>query len=210
MASIYRITNKINNKSYIGYTKRKNIYERIQEHFSPSVYENNNKPLYNAIKKYGKNNFVVDVLFEGLDEEEVLQKEIVFIEKFGDYNLHPGGNIPPNQKGKTWNLSEETKQRMRKPKSPRTEEHRKKLSEALKGKTSWNKGKIGVQESIWKGQRKSPMTSKWKITKEHSEFIIENLVLWCEENGYNTNTVKTRYYGNKLPYKDILKIEKVK
>ena len=210
MPYIYKITNKLNDKSYVGYTNRENINDRISEHFSPSVYENINRPLYNSIKKHGKENFDVEILFEGLDEKEVLQKEIMFIEKFGDYNLHPGGNIPPNQKGKTWNLSEETKKRMSKPKSPRTEEHSKKLSESLKGKTPWNKGRIGVQESIWKGQRKSPMSSKWKITKEDSELIIENLVLWCEENGYSTSSVKYHYYGNKLPYRDILKIEKVK
>jgi len=209
MPYVYKITNKINKKSYIVYTSRKDVDNRIREHFSLSVYENNNKPLYKSIKKYGRENFEVDILFEHDDEGITLLKEVEYIKIMGDYNLHPGGNVPPNQKNKTWKLSEETKNKMRKPKAPRTEEHTKKISDALKGKTPWNKNKTGVQESFWKGKRDSPRTCKWKIVKTDEELIIENLVLWCEENNYNTSTLKSKYYSNKFPYKDILHIEKV-
>jgi group I intron endonuclease len=209
MPYVYKITNIKNQKSYVGYTKRKDVYDRIREHFSPSVYANDKRPFYNAVKKYGKENFTYEILHECVDESEALQKEIEFIKIYGDYNLHEGGNIPPNQSGKTWKLSEETKQKMRKPKQPRTEEHTKKLSLALIGKTPWNKGQKGLQVCPWKGQRRSPSMSTWKITKIDGEEIVENLVYWCEQNGYNASSVKYRYYGNSLPYKDILKIEKV-
>jgi group I intron endonuclease len=208
MPYVYKIKNKVNGKSYIGYTSRKDVESRLNEHFSPSVYTKIDKPFYRAVEKYGRNNFEVEILFEG-DENTALQKEIEYIKLMGDYNLHPGGNIPPNQKNKTWNLSEETKNKMRKPKAPRTVEHSKKLSESLKGKTPWNKNKKGVQESFWKGMRDSPRTSKWKIQKNDGDLIIENLVLWCEQNGYKSSTVKGHYYSNKFPYKDILNIEKV-
>lgn len=49
--------------------------------------------------------------------------------------------------GKHWKLSEETKAKMRKPKAARTEEHRKNLGEALKGKAPWNKGRKGLQRN---------------------------------------------------------------
>ena len=209
MPCVYKITNKINNKNYIGYTSRKDVKERIREHFSPSVYNNNHKPLYLSIKKYGKENFDYKILFESDDEEETLEKEKHFIKQMGDYNMHPGGNVPPNQKNKTWNLTEETKQKMRKPKAPRTKEHTYNLSRSLKGKEPWNKGKTGLQTSIWKEQRNSPMTSSWKITKNNTTNIIRNLALWCDENEYNKNTVKYHYYKNSWPYKDIQNIEKV-
>jgi group I intron endonuclease len=210
MPYVYKITNKENGKSYVGYTKRENVDHRIREHFSPSVYKNNDKPLYNAIKKYGKDSFSLEILFEGVDEEQALCKEIEYIKIYGDYNLHEGGNVPPNQKGNHWTLSEETKLKMSKPKAPRSQEHKRKLSESLMGNTPWNKGKKGVQVSWNKGTRNSPMTSKWKITKRNEEFIIENLVLWCDENNYNKNTVKYHFYKNSWPYKDIEKIEKLK
>jgi group I intron endonuclease len=208
MAFVYKIINKINGKSYVGYTSKNVIEHRVREHFSPSVYEKNSKPLYKAIKKYGKNNFDYVVLFEGT-EEESLKKEIEYIKMYGDYNIHPGGNVPPNQSGKTWKMSENSKQKLRKPKPPRTEEHKNNLSLSLKGNVPWNKGKTGVQQSFWKGQRNSPRTAKWKITKSADIIEIENLVLWCENNGYNTSSLKGRYYSRNFPYKDILNIEKV-
>lgn len=210
MPYVYKITNLKNHKSYVGYTKRKDVLDRINEHFSPSIYENNNRPFYNAIKKYGRDNFTYDILYEGDNEEQTLLKEIEFIKLFGDYNIHEGGNIPPNQKGKTWKLSESTKQKMRKPKAPRTKEHTENLSKSLMGKIPWNKGKVGLQSCPWKGERRSPSMSTWKITKNDSEIIVDNLAYWCEQNGYNPSSVKYRYYGKTLPYKDILNIEKVK
>ena len=209
MPYVYKITNNKTEKSYVGYTKRVNVEERIKEHFSPSVYEKNNKPFYNAIKKYGKESFRFEILFESSDEEETIQKEIEYIKLYGDYNLHEGGNVPPNQKDKHWSLSEETKIKMRKPKSPRSQEHKDNISKSLIGKIPWNKGKKETQISWCKGKRNSPMTSKWKIFKNNEVLTIENLVLWCEQNGYTTGTVKYHYYKKSWPYKDITKIEKV-
>jgi group I intron endonuclease len=209
MPYVYKITNKENGKSYVGYTKRTNVNDRIKEHFLPSVYGKTDKPLYNDIRKFGKESFDFEVIFESTDEETTLQKEIEYIKLHGDYNLHEGGNVPPNQKGRHWTLSEETKSKMRKPKSLRSEEHKHNISKSLIGKTPWNKGKKGTQISWCKGKRDSPMTSEWKITKNGVEFIIHNLSFWCDENGYNKNTIKSHYYKNSWPYKDIEKIEKV-
>ena len=148
MPSIYKITNIINDKSYIGYTSRDNVQERITEHFSPSVYNGREKrPLYSAIKKYGVDSFKWEVLYEG---DDALDKEREYIAKYGNYNLHEGGNVPPSQKGKTWKLSEETKQKMRKPKAPRTEAHSKAQSESKKGQIPWNKGLTKNDERVRK------------------------------------------------------------
>ena len=51
--SIYKITNLINQKAYIGQTN--NIQRRFREHKNMSVAqdEENTKILYNAFKKYG-------------------------------------------------------------------------------------------------------------------------------------------------------------
>jgi len=148
MSSIYKITNKVNNKSYIGYTSRDNVELRIREHFSPSVYNGREKrPLYSAIKKYGVDSFDWEILYEG---DDALTKESEYISKYGDYNLHEGGNVPPSQKGNRWSHSEETKQKMRKPKPPRSEEHKKAISESKKGKIPWNKGLTKDDERVRK------------------------------------------------------------
>ena len=56
MAYVYLITNKINNKKYIG-SSRKDIID-LQ-------YYGSGRRIKNAIKKYGKENFIREILWEG-------------------------------------------------------------------------------------------------------------------------------------------------
>ena len=55
MQGIYKITNKINNKSYIGISTR--LFERIQYHF-----ECPNSKMKKDLKKYGIENFKFEIL----------------------------------------------------------------------------------------------------------------------------------------------------
>lgn len=208
MPHVYYIKNTITNKMYVGFTSREDYKERIIEHFAPSVYKNYHTPLYRSIVKYGVDAFEHGLLFSHDDYDTALQKEIELIELYGDYNLSAGGNVPPNQKGKRWNHTEETKQKMRKPKAPRTQKHIENLSNALKGKTPWNKGKKGLQTMPWKGKRISNNMATWRITYNGDVIITENLILWCENNGLNPNSVKYHYYKGVWPYKGIENITK--
>ena len=68
MLGIYKITNKINNKSYIG--KSVNIEKRWKYHLDNfNCQKEYNKTLYKAFRKYGESNFTFEVL-EELDEEQ--------------------------------------------------------------------------------------------------------------------------------------------
>ena len=57
---IYKITNKINNKVYIG----KSIYieRRWYEHKTDMNNINKQNHLYNAMRKYGKDNFLFEII----------------------------------------------------------------------------------------------------------------------------------------------------
>jgi group I intron endonuclease len=83
---IYLTTNKINNKKYIG------LCSRIDENYLGS-----GKLLKAAIKKYGKENFTREILYETNDREELSRKEKEFIEKYNAvvsndfYNICDGG-----------------------------------------------------------------------------------------------------------------------
>ena len=81
---IYKITNDINNKIYIGKTYN-SINQRFNEHLRDSRKEKcKNQPLHYAIKKYGVKHFFVELL--GEHEEGILEKkEIEFIEKYNSY-----------------------------------------------------------------------------------------------------------------------------
>ena len=76
MIGIYKITNKVNGKIYIGQSIH--IEKRWQEHCQPS---NNKSLIAKAIKKYGKENFLFEVV-EQCIEEELLKKEEYYIKLY--------------------------------------------------------------------------------------------------------------------------------
>ena len=87
MAFIYCITNKINNKKYIGKTDFsliKRFREHINDAFSKSRHTEN-RPLYRAIRKYGVCNFSISIVCECC-EEDADSLEIFYIKKYNTYN----------------------------------------------------------------------------------------------------------------------------
>lgn len=91
---IYKYTNKINNKIYIG--KTNNVKRRQTEHLSRSGTMENNH-FYNAIKKYGFENFTFEIIDECDDENKSFELEIYYIailnsnDKTIGYNSTEGG-----------------------------------------------------------------------------------------------------------------------
>ena len=85
---IYKITNKINNKCYIGQTI-KTAEERWKEHQSHAFgsHPNDiNKTLYQAIRKYGLKNFTFEVLQDNIETFEQLDKaEIYWIDYYNSF-----------------------------------------------------------------------------------------------------------------------------
>lgn len=98
MPYIYKITNKINNRSYIGQTNN-SIQERWKEHCHDCWKErNNNRPLYMAMRKYGVEHFVIEVI-EECSEEALSIREIFWIDRYDTfrcgYNATFGGSGKP-------------------------------------------------------------------------------------------------------------------
>lgn len=86
---IYKVTNKVNNKSYIGQT-RYSVEFRWRQH----QHKKDNTYFHNALHKYGIENFTVEVL-EECDFKDLNDREIYYIAKFNTfsngYNLTIGG-----------------------------------------------------------------------------------------------------------------------
>lgn len=95
MPYIYKITNIINGKSYIGKTL-KTVKERWSEHCQDYKRDRNEKrPLYSAMKKYGIENFLIQEI-ESCSEIEINEREKYWIEfyktfQYG-YNATIGGD----------------------------------------------------------------------------------------------------------------------
>lgn len=103
---VYKITNRINNKIYIGKTCNKNPFNRWARHLNTAKYKTTTNHTYQlvhkAINKYGKENFTFEVIERCDVEETGLERERFWIEyyksnvyKYGNefgYNLTEGGD----------------------------------------------------------------------------------------------------------------------
>jgi group I intron endonuclease len=113
--SIYKFVNKINNKVYVGYTN--NIKNRYSQH--KSKYNKANNKFYNAIKKYGWENFEFEIIYQSLDSYYCLSvMEPYFISEYNSYkkgyNSSLGGDSLPESK-----KSNSSKQKMSKSRNGR-------------------------------------------------------------------------------------------
>ena len=124
-----------NNKKYIGITHCKPEYRWS----NGEGYRRHHTHFYNAIKKYGWNNFEHIVLATDLSEDWACQLERIFICKYRctdpnyGYNVMPGGDCSCNHRI----VSEDTREKLRQARLGRTvsKETRKKISDSLKGHT---------------------------------------------------------------------------
>ena len=140
---IYKILNTINVKSYIGQTKR-TPKARFKAHIQAAK-QGSKQPLHIAMRKYGYENFCIIPVVKCSSEEEMNSRENTCIRLYSSmspngYNVKTGGVH-----------------------SKYSEESRRKMSEAKKGKPSWNKGIPHTEEhkKNWKESRKG-----YKATEE--------------------------------------------
>jgi group I intron endonuclease len=199
MYYLYLLTNKINEKTYIGQTK--NIKTRWG---ADGGRYKGCTALYRAIKKYGFENFDKEILLECETEEEINNFEVEYISKYkaegkAEYNIAGGGyesslkfkteeekqeihrKIAIAHKGK--NLSEEQKKKISESmklidhswkvgKSFLTEEGRKILSDKHSGKNHWNYGNKMPEEQRQRlaNLQKGNKQSKETIEKRVSHY----------------------------------------
>ena len=93
MAYIYKIINKLNDKVYIGKTEF-SIEKRFEEHCRDAFRERCEKrPLYNAMQKYGIENFIISLVEETDSPEEREQYWINYYDSYHNgYNATLGGD----------------------------------------------------------------------------------------------------------------------
>ena len=151
---IYKTTNKINNKIYVGIHATNNLENR---------YLGSGVNLAKAIKKYGRDNFTKEILqiFNSYDDALNEERKIVtpeFVKDPTTYNLEVGG-----LGGKVW-----------------TKELREKMAATKKGSTPWNKGKkVGNFMSV---TAKTELSQRMSGGKNHMFGVDVNLILSPEKN----------------------------
>lgn len=94
ITGIYKITNNINGKCYIG--KSVNIKERWIRHRHKGKYYSESQPkkshLYHAMRKYGVENFTFEVI-EECSSDKLNEREIYYISHFNSHDPNFGYNM---------------------------------------------------------------------------------------------------------------------
>jgi group I intron endonuclease len=165
MYYIYIFKNKTNNKAYIG--KTNNIERRQIEHLSKSKTSNNGH-FYNAIRKYGFDNFELNILYECENEEQAYLKETDYIKLYKSNDKTFGYNATSGGEGLK-GISEDTRKKMSENGKLRIGDKnsffcKKHSDETLKLFSKIRKDKISKDGHPMEGKHHSE-TSKSKISK---------------------------------------------
>lgn len=97
MALVYKITNKINGKIYIGETTR-TLEQRWKEHCLHAKNYENGSLLYAAIRKYGEDNFIKEVIEDNIPEDIIFEVEASYIIDYNSNDETVGYNNTLNEK----------------------------------------------------------------------------------------------------------------
>lgn len=171
MSIIYKVTNCINNKIYIGKSKTND----------PNYFGSGLKILF-AMKKYGKNNFKKEIL-EECPEQDLNTREQFWIAKYNSTNDKVGYNISKGGDGGShyWDtLTDEQRVIHNKkisegkkgvPRKPQTEETKRKIAENQPTSPEWYKSRAEKKMKVF--------TCVNHLTKE--VFEVSNLRQFCIE-----------------------------
>lgn len=116
---IYKISNNVNDKVYIGQTI--DLKKRWQNHKHDS--KRLNQTIYYAMRKYGVENFKIEIIHECNNEDELDEMEVKFIAEHNSYkngyNMNIGGNVLRGKNNPMYGKprSDEDKQKSRKKQS---------------------------------------------------------------------------------------------
>lgn len=200
MIGIYKITNQINGKVYIG--QAQDVMKRWEEHKKMSKY-NNSKILYKAFKKYGIENFSFEVL-EECEFDKLSELETKYIEMYDcygskGYNMTMGGE---GSRGRY--MSQEQKKNLSDMVKARNwvgENNPNYGNHALAGENHFNYGKHHSTETKEKIGRTRLERGIGKGANNPSarKVICDNMIFGCIKecaNYYNTNYSTFKCYIN--------------
>lgn len=200
---VYKITNTVNNKIYIGRHRTENIDDG---------YMGSGLIIKLAINKYGKEKFIKEILYNFDDEQEMITMEktiidVDFVNRCDTYNIETGGDG-------SWHSVNSTGRNYSKNRTEWTEEERKQRSNAGKKGMTLLREKMKTDEDFKKAcidkYRKS-MQEYYKTHdgsfkgKQHTEETKNKI---GQSNSVHQRGIKNSQFGTCWVWHEELKINK--
>lgn len=149
MYEVYLITNKVNGKKYVGITKR-GYKARFVEHVSSATC-GSRTILHNAIRKYGRENFDLQLLESDVDESIIGEREQYYIALYNTYyKYRKGYNMTIGGNGTIgYQFTDEVKQRMSLANTGRkySDERNEKIRQAMIGRKYLPEWRVALSKS---------------------------------------------------------------
>lgn len=202
--SVYKITNRINNKVYIGFTSR-DVMIRFKEHIRSSRH-NPTYHLHKSINKYGKKNFVIESIFSSFDQQDSLLKESYFIDLYQSMNHKIGYNTSLGGEGNTMTSLTKQKLSIMRKEYYQTNKHHflgKKLSEEHKLNIKLNHHNCTGNDNSFFGKQHTSQTKKTisekmsgsnhptskqlKIITPTKTFIVDGIKQFCRDEDISSS-----------------------
>lgn len=205
---IYKITNLINGKLYIGQTSKTIAYRWYRHNYAFSNNTKNKTAIHLALKKYGKINFSIEEIDTASNIDELNKKEKYWINILNTlspngYNLTTGGD---NKQ-----MSDETKEKIRIANTGKTitEETRQLLRDSHKGyvvKQS-TKDKLSIINKNKTIPEHVHISASWKNSKlyllkcDNIFYVIRNMKFFCDAKKLHRSDLSELCTGIKKNHK---------
>jgi group I intron endonuclease len=121
---IYKVTNRINGKVYIGQTK-----VTLQSRWKQHLRSKDESVFHRAIRKYGAENFTVEQIDVACDTAEMNAKEQYWIAHYESMNRDKGYNMTKGGRSGAVDLK-------------RSEATRRKIADSIRGAKHWSAKKV--------------------------------------------------------------------
>ena len=220
MGEIYMIRNKITKDVYIGQSKYSGEY-RYKQHIAEAEHTDRNLRLYNAIRKYGKENMELIILESNVPNEKLNELEIFYISKYDSfnngYNNTSGGSGVKNYhhsditrkkmsigiKKSMWkiNTPERTAKIIAAQKGRKfTEEHNKHIKESIVNRYGVNNPFYGKHHTVESKMKMSQSLTRYDVVQMKDDIAINKFhsvmeaAQWCIDNGYTSAKLSSAMY----------------
>lgn len=173
---IYKISNIINNKFYIGSTKY--FINRRREHiYTLNKKTHRNKYLQRAWDKYGQENFKFEILEENVDKDKLLEREQFYLDTLKPYLEEIGYNLNPTAGSNLgFKMPKEAIEKIRKANTGKkhSEETKKRISEIQIGKKRKFISKFLISQKC-RGEKNPAAKLNWELVREIRNKKLEGL-----------------------------------